>query len=93
MYFVVPPYRFWDAEPERPTGPIRTARVPAPAVEDERDPTGCGDVFGAAMFAALLADTEVEVALARANAYAARNVQYLGASDLQYHLRGEIVPR
>jgi sugar/nucleoside kinase (ribokinase family) len=46
--------------------PIRTARIPAPAVHQdpfhpESDPTGCGDVFGGATAAALLAG-KVDVA-------------------------------
>ena len=39
------------------------------------------------------AGAEVESGVRRANAAAARNVQYRGATGLQYHLRGEIVPR
>jgi sugar/nucleoside kinase (ribokinase family) len=71
--------------------PIRTAKVEPDSVE-VRDPTGCGDVFGGAMVGRLVRGDDVEIALRAANAAAARNVQYRGATDLQYHLRGEIVP-
>jgi len=73
---------------DRPT--VRTALVPAPQVET-LDPTGCGDVFGAAAFARLLAGDSVETALRHANAMAARNAGFRGASGLASHLRGELV--
>ena len=46
------------------------------------DPTGCGDVFGAAAFARLLAGDSVEPALRHAAALAARNAAFRGASGL-----------
>ena len=70
--------------------PLRTALIPAPSV-DALDPTGCGDVFGAAAFARLLAGESVEAALRHANALAARNAAFRGASGLARHLRGELV--
>lgn len=73
------------------TGTVRTARIPAPAV-DATDPTGCGDVFGATCFARLLAGDDVPTALHAANAAAARNAVFRGASGLPRHLRGELVP-
>jgi hypothetical protein len=73
---------------DRPT--VRTALVPAPQVET-LDPTGCGDVFGAAAFARLLAGDSVETALRHGNAMAARNAGFRGASGLASHLRGELV--
>ncbi len=57
-----------DAHP----GTIRTALVPAPPV-DAIDPTGCGDIFGATLFASLLAGRAPEGAIAEANRIAARN--------------------
>ena len=51
---------------------VRTALIPAPRV-DALDPTGCGDVFGAAACARLLAGDAVEAALRHATAMAARN--------------------
>ncbi len=69
---------------------VRTALVPAPQV-DALDPTGCGDVFGAALFARLLAGDSVEPALRHAANLAARNAAFRGASGLSRYLRGELV--
>ena len=69
---------------------VRTALIPAPLVET-LDPTGCGDVFGAAAFARLLAGDPVEAALRHATALAARNAGFRGARGLTSHLRGELV--
>jgi hypothetical protein len=73
---------------DRPT--VRTALIPAANIE-ALDPTGCGDVFGAAAFARLLAGDSVEAALRHATALAARNAGFRGASGLARHLRGELV--
>ena len=69
---------------------VRTALIPAPAIETI-DPTGCGDVFGAAAFARLLAGDAVEPALRHATTLAARNAGFRGATGLASHLRGELV--
>ena len=69
---------------------VRTALISAPRVET-LDPTGCGDVFGAAAFARLLAGDRVEAALQHATALAARNAAFRGASGLSRYLRGELV--
>lgn len=69
---------------------VRTALIPAPMVE-ALDPTGCGDVFGAAAFARLLAGDPVEAALRHATTLAARNAGFRGATGLAGHLRGELV--
>ena len=69
---------------------VRTARIPAEVVE-VLDPTGCGDVFGAAAFSRLLAGDDVEAALVHATRLAARNASYRGAGGLARHLRGELV--
>jgi hypothetical protein len=69
---------------------IRSALIKAPIVET-LDPTGCGDVFGAAAFARLLAGDRVEAALQHAAGLAARNAGFRGASGLSRHLRGELV--
>jgi hypothetical protein len=50
-------------------------------------------VLGAVLFSRLLAGDELEPALAEANRLAARNVTARGATDLQFHLRGELLPR
>jgi len=73
---------------DRPTA--RSALIKAPSVET-LDPTGCGDVFGAAAFARLLAGDPVEAALRHATALAARNAGFRGARGLASHLRGELV--
>jgi hypothetical protein len=80
-----PPPRF----PASPLS-VRTALIPAPPTET-LDPTGCGDVFGAAAFARLLAGDSLEAALRHATALAARNAGFRGASGLARHLRGELV--
>ncbi|MEO8091006.1 MAG: carbohydrate kinase family protein [Gemmatimonadales bacterium] len=69
---------------------VRTALIPAPLIETI-DPTGCGDVFGAAAFARLLSGDSVEAALRYASALGARNAGFRGASGLVSHLRGELV--
>jgi sugar/nucleoside kinase (ribokinase family) len=71
----------------RTGGPVRTALVPAPSVE-ALDPTGCGDVFGATCCARMLAGDQLEAAVATANAAAARNATYRGATGLAGFLRG-----
>ena len=81
----LPPFR-----PSARPSAVRTALVPAP-VTDALDPTGCGDVFGAALFARLLSGDAVEPALAEATRMASRNVAFRGASGLSQHLRGELV--
>ncbi len=70
---------------------VTTARIEAPAVE-ALDPTGCGDVFGAALCARLLQGSHVEAAVEEANRLAARNAAFRGASDLSAHLSGGLVP-
>jgi pfkB family carbohydrate kinase len=78
--------------PRLPPSPlsVRSALIPAPVI-DALDPTGCGDVFGGAAFARLLAGDPVEAALRHATALAARNAAFRGASGLTRHLRGELV--
>ncbi len=68
----------------------RTALIPGAPV-DALDPTGCGDVFGAAAFARLLAGEDVETALRHATAMAGRNAVLRGAGGLARHLRGELL--
>src|SRR6185503_9397999 len=81
-----------DRPTARPSDPptVRSALIPAPQV-DALDPTGCGDVFGAAVFARLLAGDTVEPALRHAANLAARNAAFRGASGLSRYLRGELV--
>jgi len=69
---------------------VRTALIPASPV-DVLDPTGCGDVFGAAACARLLAGDRIEGALRHATAMATRNAALRGAGGLSRHLRGELL--
>jgi hypothetical protein len=69
---------------------LRSALIAAQSVE-ALDPTGCGDVFGAAAAARLFAGDRVEDALRHANAMAARNAAFRGAGGLSRHLRGQLV--
>jgi sugar/nucleoside kinase (ribokinase family) len=73
-------------------GTSRSAQVPAPGEPRRGDPTGCGDVWGATLFARLLAGDGIDRAMAGANHAAAKNVEYRGAAGLHHHLRGLIVP-
>ena len=75
--------------------PIRTARVPAPAVhpaafDQESDPTGCGDVFGGATAAALLGGAPIEAALRLGTQLGTKNLSHRGASGLRDHLMGKL---
>jgi hypothetical protein len=83
--------RLAQGDPKASTGqPVRTALISAPTI-DALDPTGCGDVFGAAACARLLAGARVEPALAHATRLAARNAGLRGAGGLGRHLRGELL--
>ncbi|MFQ6045376.1 MAG: carbohydrate kinase family protein [Gemmatimonadales bacterium] len=93
VYFAAEPFDFLSRKRAPNAAPIRTARLEPPHVDEPRDPTGCGDVFGATLIAGLIAGAGVPDAVKSANEAAARNLSYRGASGLQYHLRREIVPR
>jgi sugar/nucleoside kinase (ribokinase family) len=54
------------------------------------DPTGCGDVWGATVFARLLAGDHLEEAMSEANRLAGRNVEHRGARGLSRHLSGRL---
>ena len=71
-------------------GAVRTALMPAEAVESAGDPTGCGDVYGATYFSRMLAGDKFSDAMLAAARAAARNVRHRGASGLAAHLRGEL---
>jgi hypothetical protein len=75
---------------ERLAATVRTALIPAPPIE-VLDPTGCGDVFGAAAWARLLAGDRIEAALGHATDMATRNAALRGAGGLSRHLRGELL--
>ncbi len=94
VYFADGDFAFVHPERRERTEPtLRTARIPVIAADDTRDPTGCGDVFGATVVSHLVQNTPLVDAISAANHLAARNAQYHGATNLQYHLRGQIVPR
>ena len=96
VYVAAPGFEGWregrpgGSKPGRkmpPGSTIRTALVPAEPVE-ALDPTGCGDVFGAALFSRLLAGEAIEPAMGVATRTAARNAALRGATDLSRLLRG-----
>lgn len=97
VYFAAPGFDGWRAGVAPGDGtadpsaslPIRTALMPAPLVE-AIDPTGCGDVFGAALVSRLLAGDRIESAIAVAQRFAARNATLRGANRLGPLLRGEL---
>jgi pfkB family carbohydrate kinase len=95
-YVAAPGFDGWRAAPatRRPAVPpfatLRSALFQAPAIE-VLDPTGCGDVFGAAAAARLFAGDGVEDALRHATTLAGRNAAYRGAGGLPHHLRGRLV--
>ncbi len=70
--------------------PARSGRVPLEGHAVEGDPTGCGDVWGATCFAALLSGADLEGAMATANLAAGRNVRWKGAAGLHRHLGGRL---
>jgi hypothetical protein len=71
--------------------PVRTARIPpAGGALADGDPTGCGDVFGASVVAAMLAGADLEDALRLGTRMGARNVTYRGATGLRDHLLGRL---
>ena len=73
-------------------GAVRTALMPAVPVldNDDLDPTGCGDVFGATYFSRLLIGDRIVTAMQAGISAAARNVRHRGATGLAHHLRGEL---
>jgi hypothetical protein len=71
-------------------GPVTTQRIAPELQPREGDPTGCGDVWGASFFCALLARHGIDGAMRRANGAAARNVEHRGATGLHHHLQGRI---
>lgn len=64
-------------------------RVPVEVARAAGDPTGCGDVWGATCFVALLRGEPLERAAAVANSAAAQNLAHQGADGLYHHMRGE----
>lgn len=71
-------------------GSARSGKVALADGPRTGDPTGCGDVWGATLFARLLAGDGLEDAMAEANRMAARNVEHRGARGLFRHLAGRL---
>jgi hypothetical protein len=94
VYFSQPAFTGWGSGLDRAMppqgGPARSGLISAPRVEAV-DPTGCGDVFGAGLCAALLAGAAPEDAIQSANGLAARNATLRGAGRLGQLLRGNLV--
>ena len=94
VYFATDFERITDLATPRPLGtttsPVRTELVPAVLQGTDGDPTGCGDVWGATCFSRLLSGDTLGAAMRRANAAAAKNLEYRGATGLSGHLRGEL---
>jgi hypothetical protein len=90
-YVAAPGFDGWSADNRGTAGQaVRSALIAAPRIESA-DPTGCGDVFGAAACARLVAGDSVDEALSRATTLAARNATFRGAGGLVSHLRGTLV--
>ena len=53
-------------------------------------PTGCGDVFGGTVAAALLSGASLEEALRAGTMLGARNLTHRGATGLRDHLLGKL---
>jgi sugar/nucleoside kinase (ribokinase family) len=75
--------------------PIRTERIPVPALQPPAftqvsDPTGCGDVFGGAVAAALLGGAQLVDALRTGTRLGTRNLTHRGATGLRDHLVGKL---
>jgi sugar/nucleoside kinase (ribokinase family) len=58
---------------------------------DALDPTGCGDVLGAATMGRLVSGDSLDAAITHGNRLAARNATLRGASALAPLLRGALV--
>jgi len=66
---------------------VRSGDVAMEAPSTQGDPTGCGDVWGATCFLALLRGERLGAAVAAANRAAGHNVDHQGAEGLYDHLR------
>lgn len=71
-------------------GAARSELVPLEGAYDAVDPTGCGDVWGATVFARLLEGKGLVEAMRAANHAAARNATHRGATGLHTFLQGRL---
>jgi len=74
-------------------GHTQSGRTLSETGDLQGDPTGCGDVWGATLFARLLGGNQLQGAMTHANHMASRNVGHRGASGLDQHLRGRLSAR
>ena len=82
----------WPATRDRMASPgaATSRRVLSSSAPEQGDPTGCGDVWGATLFARLLSGDPLESAMAEANRMALRNYRHKGADGLHHHLTGRL---
>lgn len=76
-----------DAETGAARETVRSGDVTVAEPRAAGDPTGCGDVWGATCFAALVEGAHLSDAMDAANRAAARNVDHRGADGLYERLR------
>jgi sugar/nucleoside kinase (ribokinase family) len=88
--FVPDPMRWHASGPLAVATSARSGKVSAGGEPRVGDPTGCGDVWGATLFARMLRGDTLEVAMAEANRLASLNVEHRGARGLDRHLRGRL---
>ena len=76
--------RDWPLSREMPAQDerVRSGFVPISTPIEGGDPTGCGDLWGAVLFAGLLSGFDVEGAMHRANETAARKLLHPALGDL-----------
>lgn len=84
------PMHWRDERRVAPAPRSRSGRVPVEGAAKDGDPTGCGDVWGAAVFGRLLAGDALEEAMVEANRLAGLNVAHRGARGLFRYLSGRL---
>ncbi len=77
----------------KPDGRVARSRMAPAAVAAAGDPTGCGDVLGAAFFAGLLSGVGARPAMDRAQALAGANLEVQGAERCPEAFRRVARPR
>lgn len=82
----------WSPQPRPETGARRLDGSVTMPARQGGDPTGCGDVCGAAFFARCLSGDPLPVAMRTAGRLVARNVECQGADGLFDILHKEVMP-
>lgn len=77
----------WPAARDPGGADVRSGEVTLDTPWSTGDPTGCGDVWGATCFTALMEGRPLGDAMRESNRAAARNVDHRGADGLYQHLR------